>query len=119
MTTGSGPAWPDGLVAERACHCLCQAAHPNVIGVCDGLRATETRQVETRSLGAVAIQVCRPCLGAAAAWCQPDDCPAAICGGPHMTIRGEGGAEAVVPAGASAEDIEVALGLARALSEED
>ena len=48
----------------RVCHCLCQVAHPSVVGVCDAWAATETVQVQTRSLGAVTVQVCRPCAAA-------------------------------------------------------
>ena len=51
-------------------------------------------------------------------WCEPDGCPASVCGGPHTAILvrdaelGEV-AEVIVPAGASAADIEAALDYAR------
>ena len=51
-------------------------------------------------------------------WCEPDGCPAPVCGGPHTAILvrdAELGeiAEVIVPAGASAADIEAALDYAR------
>ena len=39
----------------RACHCRCDAAHPDDLGVCDG------RAVMTRRLGGADVPLCAPC----------------------------------------------------------
>jgi hypothetical protein len=95
---------------------VCGVAHPLIVGECAGLGATESLRLESEHLGAVSVQVCRPCSVAAAGWCQPDRCPSVVCGGPHRTVR-DGDVSAVVPVAAGEADIEMALGYARAMGD--
>jgi hypothetical protein len=48
-------------------------------------------------------------------WCYPDGCPASVCGGPHTAILLPGGATVIVPPGATADEIETAVGYAAAV----
>ena len=49
-------------------------------------------------------------------WCEPDGCPASVCGGPHFRVEDPaypGEVVVIAPAGTSPADLEAALGYAR------
>lgn len=49
-------------------------------------------------------------------WCEPDGCPAPVCGGPHFQVEDPahpGEVVVIAPAGTSEEDLALALDYAR------
>jgi hypothetical protein len=78
------------------CHCLCAAAHPHAVGVCQPFEADTSRTYWTAMLGTTQVPLCQPCAAAqdtagTCATCgrpDPDHCATCHAPGGHPQAFG-------------------------------